>query len=136
MKLMKTLFLVIALLTGMLLSMCGSTQQSQQPAKGTIATLTVDEFAKVVKQKKVRLVDVRTPSEYAEEHLVGAENIDVKAADFAEKIKPLKGKVAVYCRSGKRSLVAANQLAAQGCTVYNLDGGIVAWKKAELPTTK
>lgn len=136
MKLMKTLFLVIALLTGMLLSMCGSTQQSQQPAKGTIATLTVDEFAKVVKQKKVRLVDVRTPSEYAEEHLVGAENIDVKAADFAEKIKPLKGKVAVYCRSGKRSLAAANQLAAQGCTVYNLDGGIVAWKKAELPTTK
>ena len=133
---MKTLFLVIALLTGMLLSMCGSTQQSQQPAKGTIATLTVDEFAKVVKQKKVRLVDVRTPSEYAEEHLVGAENIDVKAADFAEKIKPLKGKVAVYCRSGKRSLAAANQLAAQGCTVYNLDGGIVAWKKAELPTTK
>lgn len=133
---MKTLFLVIALLTGMLLSMCGSTQQSQQPAKGTIATLTVDEFAKVVKQKKVRLVDVRTPSEYAEEHLVGAENIDVKAADFAEKIKPLKGKVAVYCRSGKRSLAAANLLAAQGCTVYNLDGGIVAWKKAELPTTK
>ena len=136
MKLMKTLFLVIALLTGMLLSMCGSTQQSQQPAKGTIATLTVDEFAKVVKQKKVRLVDVRTPSEYAEEHLVGAENIDVKAADFAEKIKPLKGKVAVYCRSGKRSLAAANQLAAQGCTVYNLDGGIMAWKKAGQATIK
>ena len=133
---MKTLFLVIALLTGMLLSMCGSTQQSQQPAKGTIATLTVDEFAKVVKQKKVRLVDVRTPSEYAEEHLVGAENIDVKAADFAEKIKPLKGKVAVYCRSGKRSLAAANQLAAQGCTVYNLDGGIMAWKKAGQATIK
>ena len=136
MKLMKTLFLVIALLIGMLLSMCGSTQQSQQPAKGTIATLTVDEFAKVVKQKKVRLVDVRTPSEYAEEHLVGAENIDVKAADFAEKIKPLKGKVAVYCRSGKRSLAAANQLAAQGCTVYNLDGGIMAWKKAGQATIK
>ena len=136
MKLMKTLFLVIALLTGMLLSMCGSTQQSQQPAKGTIATLTVDEFAKVVKQKKVRLVDVRTPSEYAEEHLVGAENIDVKAADFAEKIKPLKGKVAVYCRSGKRSLAAAYQLAAQGCTVYNLDGGIMAWKKAGQATIK
>jgi L-ascorbate metabolism protein UlaG (beta-lactamase superfamily)/rhodanese-related sulfurtransferase len=100
-----------------------------------IKTVGTDEFAEVTTQKDVRLIDVRTPEEYAEGHLAGAENIDVKAADFAERIKGIEGSVAVYCRGGKRSLMAAAQLAANGCTVYNLDGGILAWQKAGKPTT-
>lgn len=100
-----------------------------------IKTLGADEFAEVMTQKDVRLVDVRTAEEYAEGHLFGAENIDVKAADFAERIKGIEGSVAVYCRGGKRSMAAAAQLAANGCTVYNLDGGILAWQKAGKPTT-
>ena len=100
-----------------------------------IKTLGADEFAEVMTQKDVRLIDVRTAEEYAEEHLFGAENIDVKAADFAERIKGIEGSVAVYCRGGRRSLKAAEQLAAGGCTVYNLDGGILAWQKAGKPTT-
>ena len=100
-----------------------------------IKTVGADEFAEVTTQKDVRLIDVRTPEEYAEGHLAGAENIDVKAADFAERIKGIEGSVAVYCRGGKRSLMAAAQLAANDCTVYNLDGGILAWQKACKPTT-
>ena len=100
-----------------------------------IKTVDTDEFAEVTTQKDVRLIDVRTPEEYAEGHLAGAENIDVKAADFAERIKGIEGTVAVYCRSGKRSMMAAAQLAANGCTVYNLDGGILAWQKAGKTTT-
>ncbi len=104
-------------------------------ANKAIKTVGADEFAEVTTQKDVRLVDVRTPEEYAESHLAGAENIDVKAADFAERIKDIDGTVAVYCRGGKRSMAAAAQLAANGCTVYNLDGGILAWQKAGKPTT-
>ena len=100
-----------------------------------IKTLGADEFAEVMTQKDVRLIDVRTAEEYAEGHLFGAENIDVKDTLFAERIKGVEGKVAVYCRSGRRSLKAAEQLAAGGCTVYNLDGGILAWQKAGKPTT-
>lgn len=100
-----------------------------------IKTIGADEFAEVMTQKDVRLIDVRTAEEYAEGHLFGAENIDVKAADFAERIKGIDGEVAVYCRSGKRSMMAAARLAAGGCTVYNLDGGILAWQKAGKPTT-
>ena len=100
-----------------------------------IKTVGADEFAELMTQKDVRLIDVRTPEEYAEGHLAGAENIDVKAADFAERIKGIEGSVAVYCRGGKRSLMAAAQLAANGCMVYNLDGGILAWQKAGKPTT-
>ncbi len=100
-----------------------------------IKTIGADEFAEIMTQKDVRLIDVRTAEEYAEGHLFGAENIDVKAADFAERIKGIDGEVAVYCRGGRRSLKAAEQLAAGGCTVYNLDGGILAWQKAGKPTT-
>ena len=110
---------------------CGGAQDKQ----AAITTVGVEEFAKNMEQKEVRLIDVRTPTEYAAGHLVGAENIDVKAVDFAERINGLDGTVAVYCRGGKRSLMAAEQLAKQGCTVYNLDGGILAWQKAGKPTT-
>ena len=106
---------------------CGNGKQT--------TTVGVDEFASMIAQKDVRIIDVRTPKEYAEGHIAGAENIDVKSDDFAERIKDITGKVAVYCRGGKRSLTAAELLSKQGCTVYNLDGGILAWQKAGKPTT-
>ena len=109
---------------------CGGGKNNER-----VKTVGVEELSEVMAQKDVRLIDVRTPKEYAEGHLQGAENIDVKATDFAERIKDIKGTVAVYCRSGKRSLMAAEQLAKQGCTLYNLDGGILAWQKAGKPTT-
>ncbi|MFN8102559.1 MAG: hypothetical protein U0Q20_13325 [Mycobacterium sp.] len=40
------------------------------------------------------------------------------------------------CRSGKRSAVAAGQLAAAGITVYNLAGGMQAWLGSGLPVIK
>ncbi len=109
---------------------CGNAKNNE-----SVKTVNVEEFTENIVQKDVRLIDVRTPKEYAEGHLAGAENIDVKAADFAERIKDIKGTVAVYCRSGKRSMTAAEQFAKQGCTVYNLDGGILAWQKAGKPTS-
>ena len=126
MKHLLMIMMVAAMVAG-----CGGTQNKQ----AAITTVGVEEFASISSQKDVRLIDVRTPEEYAEGHLAGAENIDVKAASFAERIKGIEGKVAVYCRSGKRSMMAAEQLAKQGCTVYNLDGGILAWHKAGKPTT-
>ena len=111
---------------------CGGAQNKQ----ASIVMVGVEEFASISTQKDIRLIDVRTPKEYAEGHLSGAGNIDVKDSSFAVQIKGIKGTVAVYCRSGRRSMMAAEQLAKQGCTVYNLDGGILAWQKAGEPTTK
>lgn len=107
-----------------------------QSASGTVATLSVDEFAQIIVQKGVTLVDVRTPKEFAEGHIAGALNIDVKANDFRERVKSIHGKVAVYCLGGVRSMSAAKVLSAQGCSVYNLDGGIKAWQKAGRPTVR
>lgn len=40
------------------------------------------------------------------------------------------------CRSGQRSDIAAQQLAAQGFRVRNIEGGIIAWTGANLPVAK
>lgn len=121
-----TMIIMIAAMT----VCCGSGKKSEQTPQGSVTTVKLEEFTEIIRQEDVRLIDVRTPKEYAEGHIINAENIDVKSDDFDERIKDIRGKVAVYCRSGRRSLAAAEKLAAQGCTVYNLEGGITAWQKA------
>ena len=92
-------------------------------------SVDTQRFASVTSNPEVQLVDVRTAEEYAEGHIVGAINIDVQSPDFAEKISVLdkSRRVAVYCRSGRRSKMAAEQLTAAGYKVIDLDGGIQSW---------
>lgn len=95
-------------------------------------------FSRLMTDGGVQLVDVRTPEEYADGHIAGAENIDVFSPDFIGKATKSLDKsrpVAVYCRSGRRSADAALKLSAKGYTVTNLEGGILAWEKAGEPTT-
>ena len=97
----------------------------------------VAAFAKLIAQKDVQIVDVRTAEEYAEGHIDGAVNIDVKESSFMAQAKAQLDKskmVAVYCRSGRRSAMAAGMLAAEGYKATNLKGGILEWQKT-LPTT-
>ena len=94
----------------------------------------VNEFAELVADTNVVVLDVRTASEFAEGHLERAINIDYHQGDFVEKAKatlPLDKKIAVYCRSGRRSAGAAGKLAEEGYKLVNLKGGIIAWKEAE-----
>jgi rhodanese-related sulfurtransferase len=48
----------------------------------------------------------------------------------AKATLPLDKKIAIYCRSGRRSANAAGRLAAEGYQCVNLKGGILAWKEA------
>jgi rhodanese-related sulfurtransferase len=75
-----------------------------------------------------RLVDVRSPSEFAGGHLPGAVNIPVLELEgrLAEA-GPTDGELVVYCRSGHRSGRAAEILRQHGFTkVHNL-GPMTAW---------
>ena len=93
----------------------------------------VNGFAKQVEAPGTVLLDVRTTSEYAEGHIEGAVLIDQGQSDFMEKVKavlPKNKKIAIYCRSGRRSANAAGKLAAEGYQCVNLKGGIMAWKEA------
>ena len=73
------------------------------------------------------VIDVRPPAEYAAGHVAGAQNIDVEAADFGSRIAALDKKTPylVYCHSGRRSGIAASQMAAAGFTDI-VDGGAMA----------
>ena len=82
-------------------------------------------------------LDVRTPEEIARGKIAGASVIDFRGEKFEQKValiardKP----VFVYCASGGRSGQAAVMMMSKlGFTrVYNLSGGIAAWKAAGLP---
>lgn len=92
-------------------------------------SVDIKEFKIEIAKSDVQLLDVRTTKEYSEGHIPGAMNIDVNAPDFEEKIKTLdkKENVAIYCRSGRRSKMAANKLTAAGYKVIELNTGFLSW---------
>ena len=98
-------------------------------AQTEFKSVDIDEFKTEISKSCVQLVDVRTAKEYLEGHIPGAQNIDVNAPDFEEKIKVLdkKENVAIYCRSGRRSKMAANKLTAAGFKVIELNTGFLSW---------
>ena len=125
---MKKIFTCLLAVLG-LNSACG---------QGNFENADVNEFAELVADTNVVVLDVRTASEFAEGHLERAINIDYRQDDFVEKAKatlPLDKKIAVYCRSGRRSAGAAGKLGEDGYKLVNLKGGIIAWKEANMPVT-
>lgn len=95
-----------------------------------ITSMQNAEFAAAISNtSSVILIDVRTAEEFAQGHIPGAINIDVKANDFKDRITSLDKRktAAVYCRSGVRSMTAARILAGAGFRVYNLQNGILGW---------
>ena len=94
-------------------------------------TVGADEFERIISDTAgVVVLDARTQSEYDEGHIAHAVLIDVKAGAVrmaARDLLPKDKTIAVYCRSGRRSAMAADMLTDEGYTVVNLDGGIMAW---------
>lgn len=98
--------------------------------------LNAEEFEKGISNKAaVQVLDVRTPDEFFSGHISNALMADWNNAkefsrriDFVDKNKP----VYVYCLAGGRSAAAAQKMRTMGFKeVYELKGGINAWKAAE-----
>ncbi|AQU03606.1 MAG: rhodanese-like domain protein [Dehalococcoides mccartyi] len=81
------------------------------------------------------ILDVRTPSEYAQGHIPGAVNLDYYASFEASLSAFDKTKTyLVYCRTGNRSASAARLMLDNGfAAIYNMQGGINAWISGGLP---
>jgi rhodanese-related sulfurtransferase len=93
----------------------------------------------MLSSKWVHVIDVRTPEEYAENHLMGAVNIDLNSEGFKKEINNLEKDAAylVYCRSGTRSAAASAVMAELGFReIYNMTGGIIAWQAAGYPVVR
>jgi len=88
-------------------------------------------------EKKAVIVDVREDQEWQESHIPGA--IHIPLGQLQSRLSELSAyknsPIITQCRSGGRSAKAADQLKTAGFSnVYNMDGGIQAWKKAGLST--
>ena len=76
------------------------------------------------------IIDARTQEEYDQEHIPGAIMIpEYEIVDRAEKELPDKDQlILVYCRSGRRSKIAAEELVKLGYTNVKEFGGIIDWE--------
>lgn len=99
-----------------------------------VETISPKDFAdKISQTPNAQLIDVRTPGEYASDHIGNAQNIDWNGVSFeADAAKLDKSRpVFVYCKVGGRSANAADKLLQMGFTkVYDLQGGILKWNSA------
>lgn len=121
---------------GFELAMAG-TADDASAAPAPLVPLSPDELAARIEAGNVRLIDVRTDAEVAEGTIPGAEHIPLDRFDPASLDLSDGREVVLYCRSGRRSAMAGEKLAAvTGGPVEHLDGGILAWEASGKPTAK
>lgn len=87
----------------------------------------------------IRLLDVRTPGEFASVHVDGSYNVplDTLGEHGRELRREVDDPVVLLCRSGQRARKAEEALRSAGMErLHVLDGGVSAWEAAGLPVTR
>lgn len=100
-------------------------------------TITADEVKKRMQSgEKLNILDVREPDEHAEFN-IGGKLLplgDIQSMQLDDITDWKEDEVIVYCRSGKRSMVACHLLESMGFTnTKNLTGGILEWQMQDGP---
>ena len=107
------------------------------PDSGTkygFTDISVEQAKKMIDNKEVFLIDVRTSSEFSEGHIEGATLLEVSKLRAQIDEVPEDMKILVYCRTGRRSVTASKILLDEGYTeVYNMIGGTKSWKVEKYP---
>ena len=120
--------LVFLLLAVMLLTACGLDKENNQGA--VYMNITAEEAKQIMDNEEGYIIlDARTQEEYDEGHIPGAivishEEITEKAEEMLTDKNQL---ILVYCRSGRRSKIAAEALVELGYTNIKEFGGIIDW---------
>ena len=120
--------LVFLLLAVMLLTACGQDKENDQGA--AYMNITAEEAKQIMDSEEGYIIlDVRTQEEYDEGHIPGAIVIShEEIAEKAEEVLTDKDQlILVYCRSGRRSKIAAEALVELGYTDIKEFGGIIDW---------
>ena len=120
--------LVFILLAVMLLTACGQDKGKVQEA--VYVNITAQQAKEIMdSQEGYIILDTRTQEEYDEKHIPGAILIPYdEILQKAEGVLPDKDQlILVYCRSGRRSKLAAEDLVKLGYTNIKEFGGIIDW---------
>jgi len=98
-------------------------------------TVTPEEAVKLIEAGERTVIDVRTPAEYAQSHIVGAINMDVDGAEFSDRVAELDTDepLLLYCRSGNRSAIAAAQMEEADIKDIADAGGLADLARAGAP---
>ena len=121
----KLIFLLLAV---MMLTACGQDKENNQGA--VYVNITAEESKEIMDSEEGYIIlDVRTQEEYDHGHIPGAILIpNTEIEDRAEEVLTDKEQlILVYCRSGRRSLLAAEALVELGYTNIKEFGGILDW---------
>ena len=126
---MRNIITAVFMLVALGVSSCGN-EKKEGSTENEVHHISVDEFRNL--EFEYQLVDVRTPDEYMSGAIEGAKNINYFSADFLENISKLDKErpVVLYCRSGRRSAKAGDNLIQAGFKeVYNVKGGYLEYAK-------
>ena len=109
------------------LSACQHEKTTEEPAYLNISQVEAKQL--IDTESDYVILDVRTQEEFDEGHIPGAILIpDYEIKEKAETALPDKNQlILVYCRSGRRSKLAAEQLEILGYTKIREFGGIIDW---------
>ena len=132
---MKKLFWIV--LAAVLLTACGQNREEMQPTEETPNTqeavyvnITAQEAKEIMdREEGYVILDTRAQEEYDEGHIPGA--ILIPHDEILQKAESLLTDkdqlILVYCRSGRRSKLAAEDLQKLGYTNIKEFGGIIDW---------
>ena len=120
--------LVVLFLAVMMLTACGQDKEKNQGA--VYVNITAEEAKQIMESEEGYIIlDVRTQEEYDQGHIPNAILIpDTEIETKAEEVLSDKEQlILVYCRSGRRSKMAAEALVELGYTNIKEFGGIIDW---------
>lgn len=120
--------MILLLVAVMLLTACGQDKENDREA--AYMNITAEKAKQIMDMEEGYIIlDVRTQEEYDEGHIPGAILIpNTEIEDRAEDEMTDKNQlILVYCRSGRRSKLAAEILVELGYTNIREFGGIIDW---------
>jgi len=133
---MKYAVAAFALFLCSLVANAAEGKDSASGEKSGVKYLDAKQAQSLIAEKKVIVLDIRTPEEFKSGHIAGATNVNYRSPDFDKTISGLdKSKsYIVHCAVGGRSTASLTNFKKHGFnSIYHLDGGITGWEKAGLP---
>ena len=122
---------ILLILFAVLLSVTALASCGGEKKEATYEQISSEQAKEIMeKEKNYVIIDARTESEFNEGHIKGAILIpEYEIADRAENELPDKDQlILVYCRSGRRSKIASEELVKLGYTNVKEFGGIIDWQ--------